>query len=99
MTGLAVVSSATTTPAASVPPAASATAMAAPPAAPTATFPRTRLVDDQRAPEKILAVERSDGLFGVRIILKFGETEPPRLAAEPVFQQRQLIRSSAYFGE
>jgi hypothetical protein len=58
---------------------------------------RTRFVHHQCTTEKLLAVQRSDGLFGLAVIAKFGETESARLTREAIAKQNQRIRLDAQF--
>jgi len=71
---------------------ASAT-MAATSAAGAAAFTlRTSFVHNQRAAQKILAVERFDGFVRFGVVANFGETETARLSRETIAQQRERIR-------
>jgi len=67
-------------------------------ASPAATFAlRPGFIYNQSASEKILAVERRDGLFRFSIVADFGEAEPARLPRETIAQQRQRIGLDADF--
>jgi hypothetical protein len=77
-------SAAITTLAAAVPPSRTS--------APAAFALRTRLVDDERPAEKLLAVESRDCFFGFGVVMNFGETKTARLPCETVAKQRQRIR-------
>jgi hypothetical protein len=54
----------------------------------TAAFAlRASFIHDQRASEKIFAVERRDCFLSFRIVANFREAEPARLAGEAIAQQ------------
>jgi hypothetical protein len=53
---------------------------------------RTSFVHDQRAAQKILAVERFDRFICFGVVPNFGETEAARLTRETIAQQRERIR-------
>jgi hypothetical protein len=110
---IAAASAATTvtTPAASSPPA-TATSAAVPSASTTsasatmaatsstgaAAFTlRTRFIHNQRAAQKILAVECFDGFVCLGIVANFSETETARLSRETIAQQRERIRLHTNF--
>src|SRR5208282_1488772 len=75
--------------------ASSATASATMAAASTAasaatTFTlRAGFIDDERAAEKILAIQRGDHFFRFAVISNFRETEAARLSRETIAQQRE----------
>jgi hypothetical protein len=48
---------------------------------------RTSFIHDQRASEKIFAVERRDCFLSFRVVANFREAESARLAGEAIAQQ------------
>jgi hypothetical protein len=90
----------TTTAAMSTTASATTAAMTATASATPATLTlRASFVDDKRASEKILPVERSDGFFGFGVVMNFGESEPARLTCEAIAKKRERIRLHADFRE
>jgi hypothetical protein len=84
--------------AASAPATSAMTTASAAASGSTAAFPlRTRFIHHQRASQKILAIQRGDGLFRFAIVVNFRETETPRLPREPIAKQRQRIRLHSNF--
>jgi hypothetical protein len=64
------------------------TTVTAAPATRAAPFAlRTSFIHDQRASEKIFAVERRDCFLSFRVVANFRETESARLAGEAIAQQ------------
>jgi hypothetical protein len=67
------------------------TTVTAAPASPTsraAAFAlRTSFIHDQRASEKIFAVERRDCFLSFRVVANFRKAESARLAGEAIAQQ------------
>jgi hypothetical protein len=57
----------------------------------------TRFIDDERAAQKILAVERFDGFVCFAVVANFSETKTARLSCETIAQQRERIRLHANF--
>jgi hypothetical protein len=76
---------------------ASATVAATTSAGATAFTLRTRFIHNQRAAQKIFAVERFDGFVRFGVVANFSETETARLSRETIAQQRKRIRLHANF--
>jgi hypothetical protein len=53
---------------------------------------RTCFIYNQRAAQKILAVERFDGFVCFSVVANFSETETARLSGETIAQKRERIR-------
>jgi hypothetical protein len=78
--------------------ASTTTAMTAPTASAASPFTlRTRLIDHQRAAEKLPAVQSRDGLFRLRVVPDFREAETARLAGEAITKQSKSIGLHARF--
>jgi hypothetical protein len=65
----------------------------------TAFALRARLVDNKGAAEKLLAVERCNGLFGLGVVAHFRESETSRLSCKPIAKKSEGIRLNTDFGE
>jgi hypothetical protein len=93
--------SASTATTASAPAATTSTAVPATPAAsPAATFAlRASFIHNERTAEKILAIERCNGLFSFGVIFDFGEAETARLARKTIAKQCEGIGLNPDFRE
>jgi hypothetical protein len=58
---------------------------------------RTSFIHDQRAAKEILAIQRLNRFFRVRVVANFGEAEPPRLPGKSITQKRERIRLHSDF--
>jgi hypothetical protein len=66
----------------------------------TAAFAlRTSFIHNKRATHKILAIERLNRLFRLRIIADFGKAESPWLAGETIAKKGELIGLHSNFRE
>lgn len=75
-----------------------ATMASASAATPACTFAlRTSLIHHQSAAKKILAVQSLNGLFRIRVVADFSETEAAGLSRETIAQQCERIRLHANF--
>jgi hypothetical protein len=66
-------------------------------ASPAAFTLRTRFIHDQRAAQKILAVERFNRFVRFGVVANFGETEAARLSRETIAQKCERIRLHTNF--
>lgn len=58
---------------------------------------RTSFIHDQRAAKEILAIQRLNRFFRVRVVANFGEAKPPRLPGKSITQKRERIRLHSDF--
>jgi hypothetical protein len=92
----AATSAATTT----ASPTATAAVSASAAASPAATFAlRASFIHHERAPQKILAIERCHGLFRFGVVLDLSEAETTRLARKTIAKQCERIRLNPDFRE
>jgi hypothetical protein len=50
---------------------------------------RTRFIHDQRAAKEILAIQRLNRFFRIRVVANFRKAESPRLPSKSIAQKRE----------
>ena len=58
---------------------------------------RTSFIHDQRAAKEILAIQRLNRFFCIRVVANFGEAESARLPRKSITQKRKRIRLHSDF--